>query len=431
MKFNKYIQLLFVALLLVSQSIFAQTPPLAPAKPEKPAKPVSPPALLIKPPKPPKEHTIKLKEHEHLLKNLDIKLKDLNLKLKEDLTLKLNRDLKDLTIAKIPEFNFNHDFNFTPGSDTESQSQTYNTVEKVKRVTKSYRVNNKNKLSIDNQYGKVVINVWPKNEIKVDIEIKAYEGSESEAQKLLDAVSIDENDNGELIDFETVISKSTGGWGMSRGSGGKEKRRGVSIDYVVYMPIDNPLEISNKFGSIAIAEFNGPLTIKNSYGSFTAKELRNTANVIEVRYGSASVQKFVGGSINVSYGSLKISDANQVRTDVRFGSTTIEKLSNGGNLENKYGGIKIGELDNNSKPLVIIADKGSVTMGMKSSPNFDFDVTVNMGGFHYPDNNVVITSKTPENPSRPVFVKNYKGEIGKGSESAVQIKCSYGSVKFQ
>jgi hypothetical protein len=302
------------------------------------------------------------------------------------------------------------------------------TVEKVKKISKSYTVNQNDKLSLNNQYGKIAINVWSKNEIKVDIEIKAFESSDQRAEELLEGVDIDESKTGNLISFKTNIERNSNKLGMLVTGG---QKRGLEVNYTVYMPESNPLDLVNRFGSVSLPDYAGALNLRISYGSLKAGLLTHQNNAIDIKYGSAAISSYSSGAIDVSYGSLAIDHASNIAAEVRYGSTKIGKLSTGGSIENKYGSLRVGELEGIVKPLTITTDKGSVALGVKPSANFDFDVTVHMGGFHFPDGRVNLLSKTPDNERGPTFTKSYRGKYGKGSEAIVQIRSNYGSVKFQ
>lgn len=387
----------------------------------------------VEPPQPPDPN---LKE---LDLNLSEKLKDLDIKLKELKELKLDKldqvmanvDIKLQNTFKKFENDFEKSFN-----DLQIQQETgelRNTVEKTKTVNKLYKVDANDKLAIDNQYGNVTVNTWAKNEIKVDVIIKAYGVDQEEAVSLLNGVNIAESRQTNLISLTTSIARNKGNWWGIRRKDGKEERRGVQVNYQIYMPAANPLDVTNKYGSTEIADFRGVLNINSSYGSFSGQTLTNPASRIRVRYGSASIKDLKAGNIDVQYGSLKVDKAERLNADIAYSSAKIGTLSGIGDVHLKYsGGFRIDEVSNKVKDLNINSAYSSVSLGFEPSASFDFDVTVNYGGFKYDNNRVNIVSTTPDenakgfNPS-----KNYKGHLGKSSNSKIIIKSNYGSVNFQ
>jgi hypothetical protein len=366
----------------------------------------------------------------------DLKLENLDLKL-----AKLDDAMKDFEIKLVPhlaaigkqvelqmrDFDPQVSVNFSDGSqpDPGDDNNYSQTAEKVKTLSKSYQVDAKDKLAINNQYGKVSVNTWTKNEIKVDVEIRAYEASDDKAQDLLDGVNISESRQGDLISFKTNINNK------NITKNGKESKRGVQINYVVYMPAKNPLDITNRYGSTVLADFDGPVNINSSYGSLTAGDLGNPANRLKVSYGSANIESFSSGSLDVAYGSLKLANADKLNADIRYSSAKIGKLTTGGNLDLSYGDCKIENLDKSIKNLMVNASYSGLNIGIDDAASFNFDVTVSYAGFNFNDDKVNITSKTPdENAKGWNPTKNYKGTYGKGSESRVIIKSNYGGVKF-
>ncbi len=423
----------FVLAILLTQPLFAQIAP--PMPPVAPVEPLIAPNFM-------EDLDVNLKDLDLKLKDINVKLKDIHVKNLE----KLNLAMADINIKladSFKDFDKNFDFNFDKSfekafKDVDKKSGSNRDdnytqgAEKIKLISKTYSVDSKDKLSINNQYGKVTVNVWAKNEIKVDVEIKAYESSDSKAQDLLDGVSIAESRKDDLISFKTNFEKNNMNW-WSHVKNGKEEHRGVEVNYVIYMPSKNPLDISNRYGGTIIPDFDGPVNINSSYGSFKAQKLDNAANRVKVSYGSADIIGFSNGNLDVSYGNLKLTNADKLNADIRYGSAKIAKLTNSGNIDVSYtGGFKIDEVDKNVKDLHINSSYSNVTLGIDETANFDFDVTVSYAVFNYNnDDKVNITSKTPEDKERGWNpTKNYKGHFGKGSDSRIIIKSDYGGVKF-
>ena len=338
-------------------------------------------------------------------------------------TRELRKEMEDIQIVvsdfQIPE-------------NPEEPVELTGTAEKIKNITRTFSVDNNDKLSVNNQYGKVSVHTWAKNEIKVEIEIKAYEASENGAENLLESVNIAELREGNLISFKTNFEKTSLNF-WSRVKNGQEERRGVQVNYLIYMPSKNPLDISNRYGKTEIDDFSGPVNISSSYGSLKSGKLDNPANQVKVSYGSASIDNFINGNLSVAYGSLTLNQAAKLNATIKYGKATIAQLSQGGDFNIAYtGGFKIDEVDKSVKNLNINSSYSGVSLGLEEGANFDFDVTVNYAGFNYSNSRVNLVEQitSSDKPKSWSPSKNYKGQIGKGSDNRIIIKSNYGGVKF-
>lgn len=465
--------LALVVLLTISTTTFAQVTPVPPVSPKP----------LPKPPKSELEPLEKLDEKDFQLKmdDLKIKMKDLQIKmntlnkLKIQKVMKLNAkkfksfsknfsfkydSLKTFTY-KFNDSNLNYNLNYSFNYDTDiapkiaygfkdfDNNFTYfnnddNTgkrggkddgVEKVKNYSKSYSVDGDDVINIDNRFGKITVNTWTKNEVKVDVQVRVVANDDDKAQKLLDNVSIKDSKDGSNVYFKTNISSdddNNGSWGSIFG-GKRRSVHSIIINYTVYMPVKSSLNITNKYGSTSLPDLDGKLNIDNSYGSLVAKALSHAGNQIKVKYGSASIGSLNGSDLDVAYGSLDLGDCNKLNADVSYGSAKIGRITTSGNINLKFGGgLNINEVDKNVKSLSVNSSYSSVKLGISSEQNADFDVTVHYGSFNYGDHDVNITSKTPADGERGFNpTKNYKGHLGKGtSEKTITINSNYGSVKF-
>lgn len=317
-------------------------------------------------------------------------------------------------------------------NDPDPKNEIVGTAEKSRIISKTYSVNKKDKLSISNQYGRVEVHVWNKNEIKVDVEVKAFEATDNGAQDLLDKVKITDLRQNDLISFKTTIEKnSVNIW--SRIKNGKEERRGVQINYQIYMPEKNALDINNQHGSTVVPDFEGPVNISSSYGSFSSGKLDNPANQVKISYGSATMAEYANGNLLVSYGGLKLTHAEKVNATIKYSSAKIAKLSNGGSFELSYaGGFKIDDVDKNVKSLNINSIYSGITLGIDENADFNFDVTVSYAGFNYNNQKMNLVNQLTDAGKSKSWnpTKNYKGSMGKGSDSKIIIKSNYGGVRF-
>jgi hypothetical protein len=301
--------------------------------------------------------------------------------------------------------------------------------EQVKNYSKTYAVDRDDVLDIDNRYGKITVNTWARNEFKVDVQIKVATNKDGGAKEMLDGVNIKDSKQGSTVYFKTSIDDDRGSW-----SNGKTVRK-IEINYTVYMPAKNGLTINNKYGSTELPDLAGKVTVNNSYGSLSAKNLSNSGNSVQVKYGSASIGGYNGDDLNVAYGNLSLDEATRLNANVSYGAAKIGVVKVSCNINVKYsGGLNINSLDKNCKDLSVNSSYSNVKVGVGDASNTNFDVTVHYGNFNYDSDMVSVVNKEPADGEKGWNpTKNFKGHLGKGSNSDknITIKSNYGSVKFE
>jgi hypothetical protein len=480
--------LMLIGLLTISAANFAQVKPATPAPAVKPKTPPSPPPADEAddddwtPATDGKEYQQKMKELNVKMRELQKQMGSLRLQQQKQIRLQMQKSMKSLQgLSKLQKFKFNDSsfkfksldsmkfpkfdsmvfsqnfnmmvspninfgfknfdqnfsFSYDDNSSYKEKVQSGDIVEKTKSYSKSYSIDGNDVINIDNKYGKVIVNTWTKNEVKVDVQIVVGANDEDKVQKMLDAVTIRDNKDGSGVSFRTSINQGdsddngSGIWGSLFGK--KNSVRKMEINYTVYMPAKNPLNVSNKYGSTELPDLSGKLNISNSYGSLRAKALTHPASQIRVRYGSATIETLTGSDLDVAYGSLSLGDCDKINADVSYGSAKIGKITTSGNINVKFSGaLNIGEVDKNVKSLSVNSSYSSVKLGISDAQNADFDITVRYGSFNYNGHDVNITSKTPADGERGYNpTKTYKGHLGKGnSDKTITISTSYGSVSF-
>jgi hypothetical protein len=376
-----------------------------------------------------------------------------------------NTLLKEFSRADA-EFKYEMQFfaqNFPRRNSQEDVAQD-NPIEKKKIITKSFSVDAKDKLNINNQHGDVKIELWNKNEIKVDITIIGYASSEQKAQELIDNVEITDKREGEKISFKTFIDSDNNNWSWGNSwswSGKKEDencncpkaKKGVEINYMVYMPRTNALSVSNKYGKTIIPQFDAPLRITSNYGSFSSDRLTGTNKDIFVQYGSSTIKQMDEGDLQISYSKLSIDKADNLKLKNNYGSVVLDDINNldgtfqyssgkigkineTGKLNISYSdGVQLSELSKTLKSLDIRSNYTAVKLPVSGDCNADFEVTTTYANFRYPSGKVTFTVNPDENDDddrkmgwQPT--KTYKGKIGKGSNTKITIKTNYAGVKF-
>ena len=148
--------------------------------------------------------------------NLDIDMHELNVAM-NDLKIGLNDGLKDLNSSLRtlgPEIaGFVSDIKVNINDDNlDEKVQRGDISEKVKNYSKSYPMDANDRLNISNQFGKVIVSTWNKNEAQVDVQIKSYSDDDRTAQKMIDNIDISDNKSGDHISITTNFGHGGGGW---------------------------------------------------------------------------------------------------------------------------------------------------------------------------------------------------------------------------
>lgn len=227
--------------------------------------------------------------------------------------------------------------------------QTGGDAERTKNFTKTFSVDNGDKVNLNNQYGAMVIKTWDRKEVKVDIEIKAFSNSDNDVQKLIDEVSIDANKSGDQVSVKTNMSDRNGNYGRRSKNGVTTWRREIKVNYVVYMPAANALTAQQQYGSIDLGDLSGPTSLKVQYGNLTAGNLTNSNNYIYVQYGKTTVQSLNAAVVKHEYGGgINIGTAGTLQVDAEYVPVTVNTITKSANLKIQYGGgLTVGSIAGN------------------------------------------------------------------------------------
>lgn len=306
------------------------------------------------------------------------------------------------------------------GNDRDNDAQM---IEKVKNYTKTYPADGNDVLSIDNQFGKVTVNTWNRNEFKVDVQMKFSMDDEDEANNLMNGTTVSDSKSGSTVSFRTRVYD---------GSSRRSKNRNITINYMVYMPVSNSLQVNNRFGGVVLPDLSGQTSVRLSYGNLTAGNLSNSQNDVVVKFGEANISGFNKGRLSVSYGKLKAGTVNVLDADISFASISVDRLKTSADVKVRYGdGFRIGTVDRSVKNISVDAAYTKINLNL-SDLSYDFDVTTRYGSFDYDDDRLKITSKSPSDEERGwSSTKSYKGHTGKsGADSKVTINASFTGVSF-
>ncbi|MDX5421788.1 MAG: hypothetical protein LPK14_06010 [Hymenobacteraceae bacterium] len=290
-------------------------------------------------------------------------------------------------------------------------------AEKQKTFDKTYKVSKSDVLNIENKFGKVHVNTWNRNEIKVNVVMIARAGTDSKAQEILDKINVVESRSGNTIALKTnMASMNVSG----------NSNRSFEINYTISMPEENAIAVKNSFGDVYLAALKGKADISVKYGSLKADRLANTGNIVRLAYGSGSCGYVNGGNVDVAYSNLNVEGTNGLKGQSKFSDFKIGSLGEELNMDVKYGSFKIDNVSKNIRQISLQSGFTPISLNFEDNTAFNFDVSVKFGNFNVDKSLVNITHLEKGYTS-----SEYKGKFGGESPKGwINITSTYGDVKF-
>ncbi len=283
-------------------------------------------------------------------------------------------------------------------------------VKVQKEYTKTYPVGSET-VAVMNRHGKMVIEIWDKNEVKVDVQVSVGAQSNESAKKLLDRINIKDEKKTDAIEFKTDFGDKDVNWSDDN-TGGHEMR----IDWIVHVPANAKLYAENNFGPLTIGDYKGEAELVCKYGTLTAGKLSNSKS-IRVEFGKAVIESVTDAKLNFRYSRIDISKLSGTITgELQFCNSIDLPVDNS---------LKKLELKNNYSSLYLLTAKDF---------SADYDITTNNARVSG-KNDIVIKEeiKEPANGVRyATYTPNhhYVGSLGKGGGVQILIKSSFGNIRF-
>lgn len=311
------------------------------------------------------------------------------------------------------------------------QDQIKNGALKIatKKYARLYAAGKLDELMIDNRFGEVKVNTWNRSEFSVEVQVKIYADKQADAQNFLDMVNVSDKRGEAVVSFKTIIGDNISNNGNVLWKGeDRPHLKKIEVNYVVYMPSKNALNISNNYGTIILPDFSGKLILNSLYGDVTAKRLINPLNCVKVNFGNANIEGFSGTRLEVLHGSLDLNEGSNFNVSVSYGPARIGRIYSSANIDVRFcKQIRIENIDKSIKTLNVNAAYSSVQVGRIAGVNANCDVSTHYGRLNSNDPNVkMLTNATSDNAA-----KSYTGHLGRGNASMnIIIKTNFGQVNF-
>lgn len=280
-------------------------------------------------------------------------------------------------------------------------------TEYTKNIRKGWAKSGVTELKVSNKFGEVKINDTGGDSVTIKVVVTIDNTSSSKAKALMDKISVSFDKSGGLVSAETEIED------------GFRNNESFTIDYLVNIPKDRDLNITNKYGNVIVNELDAKGYFEVSYGSMTAGNMKAPAGTpvkIVLNYGKANLESINEANMELKYSQLVADKIDQLVLDTKYSTVTLHKNVNL-TLDSKYDGINIDELGK----LKSVSKYTNYKIGVL---NESFDLDTGYGS--------VRINKVSEKFNR-IRIENSYGGINIALNDLnykLQAECSYCDVKY-
>ncbi len=318
--------------------------------------------------------------------------------------------------------------------------------EKTKEYNQIWAASSIQTLEIANKFGEIKVVNSGGNDITIDVVITVNARDEKRANDLLNKINVTFRKSGTVAKATTTIASNF------------KSQREFSIDYVVNIPVDKNLKITNKYGNTFVNELTGDGYFDIQYGNFSANKLTGEKVKIALAYGNADIVS--GGNIQAQvkyspisfgeiknlkleskysditveegknmevqskYDELKFEEVQSVTADTKYSHLRIDELAKSLKIEAGYGSVKVDKVAADFDFISITNSYGQISLGFDDA-NYSIDASCNYCGISYPEDEFV-GNKIKENNTKTI-----NGKIGSGVGGKVMIRSKYGDIKLR
>lgn len=194
-----------------------------------------------------------------------------------------------------------------------------------------------------NKYGQVTVNTWPSNQVKIDVTITVNADDERKAEKVFNRINVNFASTAGFVKAETVLDLQTDWWDDLSGNSCPKSCQDFKINYEVWMPAANQLDLKNKYGNSYVGALTGKLSAEIKYGDLRTENLSGDAELF-IDYGKVAINNARNISGQISNGSLTVNEAANVQLDTRYAECRFARAG-AMRLTSRYDDFDFGQVE--------------------------------------------------------------------------------------
>lgn len=204
-------------------------------------------------------------------------------------------------------------FGLTPDAWSEAPKREF-----TKTINREFGTIANGMTALYNKYGKINVNTWQNNSVKIDITIVVNANEQRSADKMFDRIKFNFTSTAGYIKAETVIEQGNDWWP------GESSCQDFKINYEVWMPAGNQLDLKNKYGNSYVGAMNNKLIAEIKYGDLRTETINGDID-LNMAYGNgtiAGVQNVYG---SMSNGELSLGSTKDIQLDTKYSELSADR----------------------------------------------------------------------------------------------------------
>jgi len=288
----------------------------------------------------------------------------------------------------------------------------------TKTIKETFGVEANTSIEASNKHGDIQIHTWDKNEVTFEIIVTVEAKTEADAEDELERIDVEFTNIPGVVRAETNWEeKEKKGWWIFDWSSwgnwnGWEDGNKVRVDYSIYMPAENVVNLNNKYGNINFPTFDNDAKFTVKYGNMTGERVGGSLN-LDIGYGDADIQSVGGESqVDIKYGKFRadvlqsinieskyskiyldnshdirddfeIEKVNNIEIDSKYSDYKIYEMTGEGDFDMEYGDAKIKNMAADFGNLQIEGSYANFTFYMPSGAAYEVDVESSYGDLDF------------------------------------------------
>ena len=317
---------------------------------------------------------------------------------------------------------------------------------KEKTISKTYTTTATATVNVDNSYGNINVFLWNEDKISIQVLIKVSGNNETKVEKRLADIDVSITASQNRVRAITNINGST--WN-SNGNLSYE------INYIIKIPKNGSVDLTNKYGNIGIEQLNGSSIIDLQYGNLNIGRFENKSNLFDLSYCNNSKIEFIdqltlssnyctinidknyAANLSGNYNSFQFQHVGNLNLDgnyTKLKAITMQSFTCDGNyLSLQLGDITATKINTNystielngtnkTKTITIDCNYSKTKINCESDFAFDFKINTNYGAIKE-NVGLKFTERSEKTTS-----KSYSGTSAIAGNSKLLIDSNYGNV---